>query len=152
MCIRDSSVSLNAASGPIRSKLMPVNRDHPIQELIKAVKYYTQITGRRTTFDYVMIKGENDSIKDAKELAELLSGMLCHVNLILFNKVQGYSFTCSSKERIELFRQILAHHGVNATIRNSRGSDIRAACGQLAGTLTRAVPKGLARASRSVPV
>lgn len=127
------SVSLNAASEAIRSKLMPVNRDHPIRELISAVKYYTQMTGRRVTFDYVMIKEENDSIKDAKDLAALLEGMLCHVNLILFNKVKDSSFLCSSKERIELFLQILAHHGVNATIRNSRGSDIRAACGQLAG-------------------
>lgn len=127
------SVSLNAPNDTVRSKIMPVNRKFPIAELMSALKYYCQMTRRRVTFEYVLIKGVNDSIKDAKELSALLEGTLSHVNLIPFNRVKGPAFEGSTKERIKLFREMLANKGVNATIRNSRGSDIRAACGQLAG-------------------
>jgi len=126
------SVSLNAANDAVRSKIMPVNRKFPVEELMRALKYYCQTTRRRVTYEYVMIKGVNDTIKDAKELSSLLEGTLSHVNLIPFNHVRGSAFEGSTRERIKLFREILSHSGVNATIRNSRGSDIRAACGQLA--------------------
>lgn len=127
------AVSLNAPNNQERSDLMPINRKFPIEELMKAVDHYIQKTNRRVTFEYILIRGENDSIKDARELAELLSGKLCHVNLISFNRVKGCDFAPASGERINLFYQILANSGVNVTIRKSKGSDIAAACGQLAG-------------------
>lgn len=126
------SISLNAPTDRTRSTLMKINTKHPIKELLKAVEYYLQNTNRRVTFEYVMIKGVNDTIKDAKELASLLKGMLCHVNLIPFNKVENCRFESTSRERLLLFSQILAHHGVNATIRKSSGADVNGACGQLA--------------------
>ena len=128
------SISLNAPNDRTRSELMPINRKFPLKELIKAVKYYIQNTNRRVTFEYVMINGVNDTIKDATELAELLKGFLCHVNLIPFNPVEKSTYRPSSKERMGLFARLLARSGVNATIRKSKGSDIAAACGQLASS------------------
>jgi 23S rRNA (adenine2503-C2)-methyltransferase len=126
------SISLNAPNDTIRDSIMPINRQYPIAELLKAVRYYIQNTNRRVTFEYVMIRGVNDSIKDAKELSNLLPGILCHVNLIPYNEVEGSNLKGSNWDRIVLFNQILAHSGVNVTIRKSRGKDIKAACGQLA--------------------
>lgn len=143
------SVSLNSANNGTRSKMMPVNRKFPLDELMKAVRYYVQTSGRRVTFEYVMIKGLNDSIKDAKELLELLKGTLSHVNLIPFNRVKGIPYEGSTKERMDLFRQILAAKGVNVTIRRSKGSDIAAACGQLAGVLA---PRDERKRGVEVPV
>ncbi len=131
------SVSLNAPNDAARNKIMPINRKYPVYEVLKAVKYYIQRTNRRVTFEYVLIKGLNDTIKDAKELASLLSGMLCHVNLIPFNIVPGTGFEPSSEERMTLFQQLLVRSGVNATIRKSKGSDIKAACGQLVSSVGR---------------
>lgn len=129
------AISLNAANDSVRSYLMPINRKYNISEIMRAVDYYIMKTNRRVTFEYVMIKEVNDSIKDAKDLALLLKDKLCHVNLIPFNGFQGLDFLPSTKERILLFLQILAHSKVNATIRKSKGSDICAACGQLAGKI-----------------
>ncbi|MFA5104184.1 MAG: 23S rRNA (adenine(2503)-C(2))-methyltransferase RlmN [Candidatus Margulisiibacteriota bacterium] len=128
------AVSLNAPDDKKRSRLMPINDTYHIREVLKAVDYYIQSTNRRVTFEYVMIKGVNDSIKDAKDLLELLKDRLCHVNLIPFNRFKGSDFEPTTRQRAELFVQILAHGGVNATIRKSRGSDISAACGQLTAT------------------
>lgn len=125
------AVSLNAPDDGLRSRLMPINDTYPINEVLKSVDYYVQRTNRRVTFEYVMIKGLNDSIKDAKNLLELLQGRLCHVNLIMFNRFEGSDLEPTTRQRAELFCQILAHGKVNATIRRSRGSDISAACGQL---------------------
>lgn len=126
------SVSLNAPNDRVRGELMPINRKYPLKELIKAIKYYIQKTNRRVTFEYVMLNGVNDTIKDATELEILLEGLLCHVNLIPYNPIGGVRYRSSSKERMGLFARLLARSGVNATIRKSKGSDISAACGQLA--------------------
>ena len=126
------AVSLNATDDKTRSFLMPINRVYPIRELLSAVDYYTKKTNRRVSFEYVLIRGINDSIKDAKKLVEILNGRLCHVNLILLNKISNSKFYPTSIERAKLFVEILAHGGVNATIRKSKGTDISAACGQLA--------------------
>ncbi len=125
------SVSLNAANDKTRSRIMKINNKFPIEDVLSAVRYYLQKTNRRVTFEYVMILGVNDTIKDAKELSLLLQDMLCHVNLIPFNPYEGSTDQPSTKERLELFRQILVRSGVNATIRKSKGSDIAGACGQL---------------------
>lgn len=130
------AVSLNAPDDKKRSALMPINDTYHIKEVLNSVDNYIQRTNRRVTFEYVMIKGVNDSIKDAKDLLDLLKGRLCHVNLIPFNKFKGSDFAPTTKQRADLFAQILAHGGVNATIRKSRGSDISAACGQLTATRT----------------
>lgn len=126
------SISLNASSDSKRNSIMPINKKFGIIELMRAAKYYLEKTNRRITFEYVPIKGINDSIKDAKELSFLLEGLLCHVNLIPYNRVSGIDFEPSTRERIDLFREILLNAGVNATIRRSSGSDLKAACGQLA--------------------
>ena len=130
------AVSLNASDDKKRSMLMPINDTYRIKEVLNSVDNYIQRTNRRVTFEYVMIKGVNDSIKDAKDLLELLEGRLCHVNLIPFNRFKGSDFVPTTRQRADLFAQILVHGGVNATIRKSRGSDISAACGQLTASRT----------------
>ena len=125
------SISLHSSSNEKRSKMMPVNNLYNIQELMKACKYYIEKTNRRISFEYALAKDNNDNIQDAKELAELLKGMLCHVNLIPINKIEDGKFTKSSNENIMKFRDYLNDHGIVATIRRELGSDIDAACGQL---------------------
>ena len=111
--------------------MMPVNNLYNIQELMKACKYYIEKTNRRISFEYALAKDNNDNIQDAKELAELLKGMLCHVNLIPINKIEDGKFTKSSNENIMKFRDYLNSKGIVATVRRELGSDIDAACGQL---------------------
>ncbi|MCH5185640.1 MAG: 23S rRNA (adenine(2503)-C(2))-methyltransferase RlmN [Oscillospiraceae bacterium] len=125
------SVSLHAPNNEIRGKLMPVNRKFPVEVLIKACREYIKATGRRISFEYSLISGVNDSEENARELAELLSGMLCHVNLIPVNHVEETGFYKGSREEINKFRDRLVRLGVNATIRRELGSDISASCGQL---------------------
>ena len=125
------SISLHSSSNEKRSKMMPVNNLYNIQELMKACKYYIEKTNRRISFEYALAKDNNDNIQDAKELAELLKGMLCHVNLIPINKIEDGKFTKSSNENIMKFRDYLNSKGIVATVRRELGSDIDAACGQL---------------------
>ena len=125
------SISLHSSSNEKRSKMMPVNNLYNIQELMKACKYYIEKTNRRISFEYALAKDNNDNIQDAKELAELLKGMLCHVNLIPINKIEDGKFTKSSNENIMKFRDYLNSKGIVATVRRELGSDINAACGQL---------------------
>jgi len=122
-------ISLHAPNDELRNTIMPVNRKYNISELMKAVKYYIEKTNRRITFEYSLIKGVNDSEKQAKELAELLKGMLCHVNLIPVNHVEESGFRKSTS--VNEFRYYLENHGINATVRRELGSDISASCGQL---------------------
>ena len=110
---------------------MPVNKTYNIEELIKACKEYINITNRRVSFEYALSKDNNDNLQDAKELAKLLKGMLCHVNLIPINKIEGGAYTRSSNENIMKFRDYLNDNGIVATVRRELGSDIDAACGQL---------------------
>ena len=125
------SISLHATNNEKRSKMMPVNNSYPIEELIQACKDYIEKTHRRISFEYALAKDNNDNLEDAKELVNLLKGMLCHVNLIPINKIEKGSFTKSSNENIMKFRDYLNDHGIVATIRRELGSDIDAACGQL---------------------
>ena len=125
------SISLHSANDEKRSEMMPVNNVYNIQELMKACRYYIEKTNRRISFEYALAKENNDNLEDAKELVKLLKGMLCHVNLIPINKIEGGKFNKSSNENIMKFRDYLNDHGIVATIRRELGSDIDAACGQL---------------------
>lgn len=123
------SVSLHFAFDEKRSEIMPVNKKYNIKELISSVKRYIDKVGRRVSFEYTLIEGKNDSFEDAKALASLLKGMLCHVNLIPVNNVREKNF--KKPKNPEEFRRWLEKMGINATIRRELGSDIDAACGQL---------------------
>ena len=125
------SVSLHATNNEKRSSMMPVNNIYNIEQLIKACKDYINLTNRRISFEYALAKDNNDNLEDAKELVNLLKGMLCHVNLIPINKIENGKFTKSSNENIIKFRDYLNENGIVATIRRELGSDIDAACGQL---------------------
>lgn len=125
------SVSLHAPSDEIRSKTMPVNNAYNIDKLLEACSYYIKKTNRRISFEYAMIDGVNDSDKDALLLAKRLKGMLCHVNLIPVNSVEGANYRKSNKKRLESFIDILEKGGIPATVRRTLGSDINASCGQL---------------------
>lgn len=125
------SVSLHAPNDDIRNTIMPVNSKYNVAELIKACRDYIDTTTRRISFEYSLISGVNDSVDNAKELAKLLKGMLCHVNLIPVNKVKERGFEKGTKAQIEKFRNTLVSLGINATVRRELGSDISASCGQL---------------------
>ena len=125
------SISLHASNNKTRSEIMPVNNAYPIEELIKACKYYIEKTNKRISFEYALAKDNNDNLEDAKELVKLLKGMLAHVNLIPINKIEDGKYTKSTNENIIKFRDYLNDHGIVATIRRELGSDINAACGQL---------------------
>lgn len=125
------SVSLHAPNNEMRSRVMPINKRYPIEELMEACRKYTALTSRRISFEYAMIKDVNDSDRCACELASLLKGMLCHVNLIPANEIHESKHKRSTVERQERFIKILNSRGINATVRRSLGSDIDASCGQL---------------------
>lgn len=125
------AVSLHAADDSLRSQLMPVNRKYPLAELMKACRTWVQISGRRITFEYAMFKDVNDSEKQAHQLADLLKGLLCHVNLIPANEVPGVSLKRSSNQATAQFASVLESRGIPVTIRRELGADIMAACGQL---------------------
>ncbi len=125
------SVSLHAPNDQIRRKTMPIARKYSIDELLKACGDYFRITGRRVSFEYSMISGVNDSDANARELAQRLSGMNCHVNLIPVNTVEGTGFIKSNIKRQQSFINILAEKNITATVRRTLGSDINASCGQL---------------------
>ena len=125
------SISLHAPNNEIRNKIMPVNSRYPVEELLGVCREYTLKTSRRISFEYSMLSGVNDSDECARELASKLKGMLCHVNLIPVNEVDGSPFRPSSPERVKKFTEILEKNGINATVRRKLGSDIDASCGQL---------------------
>lgn len=125
------SVSLHCPENERRSELMPINKAYPLPELIKACKSYVKQTGRRISFEYALIHKKSDSFDDADKLIKLLSGLLCHVNLIMLNEVEGKSFTSADKKSAYAFCKRLCDGGINATIRRRLGADIDAACGQL---------------------
>lgn len=125
------TVSLHAPNDDIRDSIMPVNSKWKIGELIAVCREYAEATGRRVSFEYTLINGVNDSAQCAGQLAELLKGMLCHVNLIPVNNVNERQNIRSSENAVNKFLQILKNNGINATIRRTLGSDIDASCGQL---------------------
>ena len=131
------AVSLHAPNDELRNELVPINRKHPIQELLAACWHYIEKqNGRSVTFEYVMLDGINDRPDHARELARLLRGRPAKLNLIPFNPFPGTSYRRSSDSAIIRFRDILNEKGIIATIRRTRGDDIDAACGQLAGRVT----------------
>lgn len=125
------AISLNAPNNFIRDSLMPINKKYPIEKLLNAVKYYINETKRRVTFEYILIDEINNSLEMAYELADLLKGILCHVNLIPLNPVKNFNLKKPNKESINSFRDILTKNGIETTIRQERGTEIEAACGQL---------------------
>lgn len=128
------AVSLHAPSDDLRNELVPINRLHPIAELLEACWGYAKVlASRQVTFEYVMLAGVNDSVGQAKTLARLLQNRPAKVNLIPFNSFPGAGFECSSPEAVDEFWRTLWSRGIVATIRRPRGDDIAAACGQLAG-------------------
>jgi len=128
------AVSLNAPDDRLRSRLMPVNRRYPLGELIEAVDYFTEVTGKRVTFEYVMIPGVNISRSHAVALKRLLDGIPAKVNLIALNRPGPGGFRAPTAEEVERFRETLMELLPQpVTLRRSMGADIMAACGQLAG-------------------
>ena len=125
------AISLNATTDDVRERIMPVNRRYPIQSLMNACRKYPLQPGRKLTFEYVMIDGVNDSPDDAHRLSKLLSGLRCKVNLIPLNPFPQCQLKRTPDERMLAFQRILMQHKVRALIRESRGKDISAACGQL---------------------
>jgi len=131
------AVSLHAPNDELRNELVPINRKHPIGELLAACWHYIdKQNGRSVTFEYVMLDGVNDKPEHARQLARLLKGRPAKLNLIPFNAFPGTGYRRSPAAAILKFRDILNDHGVIATIRRTRGDDIDAACGQLAGRVT----------------
>ncbi len=126
------AISLHAPTDELRSSIMPINNKYPLAELLQACRDYPVASDmRRITFEYVMLKGVNDSDEDAFKLANILRGIPAKVNLIPFNKWEGSDFECSDDSRIQSFARILEKEGYDSPIRRPRGRDIMAACGQL---------------------
>ncbi len=125
------AISLNAATDEKRNRIMPVNKKHPLKELLAAVKKFTQATGRAVTFEYVLIDGVNDSEKDAAALSKLIQGVPCKINLIPYNPIPGLPYRRPPEHGIVAFRDYLYPRCPAVTLRMSKGEDILAACGQL---------------------
>lgn len=123
------AVSLHAPTDEIRDRLVPINRAYPLQQLMGVVREYAQVTGRRVTFEYALIKDVNDTDECARRLAQLVSNLICHVNLIPLNPVEGVPFRRS--DRVGEFAEVLDKEGVEVTVRRELGVEIDAACGQL---------------------
>jgi 23S rRNA (adenine2503-C2)-methyltransferase len=126
------AISLHAVEDGLRDKLVPINRKYPIAELMAACRAYPGLSNaRRITFEYVMLKGVNDSLADAKALVRLLAGIPAKINLIPFNPWPGTAHECSDWEQIERFAEVVNRAGYASPVRTPRGRDIMAACGQL---------------------
>ncbi|MFN8377297.1 MAG: 23S rRNA (adenine(2503)-C(2))-methyltransferase RlmN [Anaerolineae bacterium] len=125
------AVSLHAATDDERGALLPVNRRYPLKELIGACYEYVHKTGRRISFEWTLIEGQNDTPEQAHALGKLLRGLKCHVNAIPLNPTPGYGGDPSASRHAEAFRQVLESYGVSMTVRVRRGIDINAGCGQL---------------------
>ena len=125
------ALSLHAPTDEKRRELMPIANKYSLSEVIPACKYYFDKTGRRLTFEYSLVGGKNDSEEDAKELAALIQGLNCHVNLIPVNPIKERDFVQSDKKVIENFKNKLEKYRINVTIRREMGRDIDGACGQL---------------------
>lgn len=125
------AISLHAPNDVIRKSMMPIAYKYSIKEILQACSYYIEKTNRRITYEYALVSNVNDSEEQARELAKLLRGTLCHVNLIPVNEVRENTFKKSSSDRIEIFYNTLKNNGIETTIRKEMGSDINAACGQL---------------------
>lgn len=125
------AVSLHAPNNEIRDKIMPINKAYPLEKLIPALKTYLERTNRRITFEYILLKDINDSTKCAEELAKLVKGINCYINLIPYNETENIGFKRTNTIQIMRFYDILKKNNVNVTIRREFGGKISAACGQL---------------------
>ncbi len=126
------AISLHAADDEQRSALLPVNRKYPIQQVIDACRDYVELTGRRVTFEWALIRDVNDTPETARKLASLLKGLMCHVNVIPLNPTRKYTGQATTRERARAFCDVLNAAGIPCTIRIRRGIEIQAGCGQLA--------------------
>jgi len=131
------SVSIHAPNDEIRSQIMPVNDKYNFEMLLDVCRTYAKTTSRRISFEYAMLEEINDSAECAKELAERVKGILCHVNLIQTNEISENSFRRTTAQKLDNFKKILNENGINVTIRRSLGADIDAACGQLRSRLSK---------------
>ena len=125
------AVSLHAPNNEIRDKIMNINKAYPLDQLIPALKTYLEKTNRRITFEYILLSGINDSCECALELAKLVKGINCYINLIPYNETNNLDFKRTNTVQIMRFYDILKKNSVNVTIRREFGSKISAACGQL---------------------
>jgi 23S rRNA (adenine2503-C2)-methyltransferase len=125
------AVSLHAANDTLRDELVPINRRYPIARLLEACLAYVEATRRRLSFEWALIDGVNDSDRDSVELADIARTARAHVNLIPLNPTPGYAVRGTPPDRVRAFRDLLVAAGVNATVRQNRGTEIDAACGQL---------------------
>ena len=125
------AISLHAPNNEIRNSIMNINKAYPIEEVIKAIKQYIAKTNRRVTFEYIMLKGVNDSEECAQELSRLLKGLNCYVNLIPYNETSHIEYKKSCQESIMRFYDILISNNIGVTIRREFGSKVNAACGPL---------------------
>lgn len=145
------AVSLHAPTDELRDKLVPINKKYPIKDLMAACKrYISGDTRRKITIEYVMLDGVNDSPQHARQLVNLLQGVPSKVNLIPFNPFPDTMYQCSNQERIDKFRDILVKAGLITVTRKTRGDDIDAACGQLAGKVLDRTKRGTRRVSTKV--
>jgi 23S rRNA (adenine2503-C2)-methyltransferase len=126
------AISLHTVDNVLRSKMMPVNKKYPVEDLLNACRYYVKKTKRRITFEYALIEGINDSDADAKALADRLRGLLCHVNLIPLNPTRGFAKQGTQEEQVRTFAAVLDEHHIPCSVRLRRGIEIQAGCGQLA--------------------
>jgi 23S rRNA (adenine2503-C2)-methyltransferase len=125
------AISLHAARDELRDVLVPINRKYPVRDLVDAAQAYAQRTGRRVSYEWVMLAGVNDTERDAKELGALLQRKLAHVNLIPFNPVDDTPYQAPDRNAIRAFKEMVEAHGLNVTVRDTRGREADAACGQL---------------------
>jgi 23S rRNA (adenine2503-C2)-methyltransferase len=129
------AISLHTVDNTLRSKLIPINKKYPVNELLDACRYYVNKTSRRITFEYALIDNVNDSVEDAKALARKLRGMICHVNLIPLNPTEGYEGKPTDAEKVNAFADELTENHIPCTVRLRRGIEIQAGCGQLASDM-----------------
>jgi 23S rRNA (adenine2503-C2)-methyltransferase len=126
------AISLHATNDELRNQLVPLNKKYNLEELFSAIRSYPSLNNaKRVTFEYVMLKGVNDSLPEAKALVKLLAGIPAKINLIPFNPWPGTNYECSDWDTIEKFAEVLNRAGYSSPIRTPRGRDILAACGQL---------------------
>ena len=149
------AISLHAVRDEIRDEIVPINKKYPIAELMEACRTYPGASNaRRITFEYVMLKGVNDSLADARALVKLMTGIPAKINLIPFNPWPGAPYECSDWSQIEKFAEIVNRAGYASPVRTPRGRDIMAACGQLKSESVkeRAAPAWREKSARSSPV
>ena len=125
------AISLHAPDDELRDALVPLNRKYPLQDLMRAVRAYADKTRRRVTFEYALMDGVNDKPEQARALAQMLRGLLCHVNLIPLNPTAASPYGRTPYERVKAFEQVLRDAGIPTTLRVEKGSEIAAGCGQL---------------------